>query len=52
MTTCEWFALCDRPATHLGTHPVLAPVPVCDVHAEWASEAVPIENAVEMGWTQ
>lgn len=27
---CEWFALCDRPATVLVQHPVLGDVPTCD----------------------
>lgn len=27
---CEWFALCDRPATVLVPHPVLGQVPTCD----------------------
>lgn len=27
---CEWFALCDHPATHYREHPVLGPVPTCD----------------------
>lgn len=27
---CQWFAKCDRPATHLEPHPVLGPVPACD----------------------
>lgn len=27
---CEWFALCDRPATSFLDHPVLQLVPVCD----------------------
>lgn len=31
---CEWFALCDRPAYGLVTHPVLAQVPVCERCAE------------------
>jgi hypothetical protein len=27
---CEWFALCDRPATDTRPHPILGDVPVCD----------------------
>lgn len=52
MTTCQWFALCDQPATHVGEHPVLVAVPVCDEHAEWATSVVPIENAIAMGWSE
>jgi hypothetical protein len=29
MNTCEWFALCDRPAAGVVHHPVLSPVPTC-----------------------
>lgn len=29
-TTCEWFALCGRPATGTTSHPVLGAVPTCD----------------------
>lgn len=28
--TCEWFALCDRPAVAVLEHPVLQLVPVCE----------------------
>jgi hypothetical protein len=27
---CQWFALCDEPATHFQPHPVLTAVPCCD----------------------
>lgn len=27
--TCEWFALCSRPAVGDAPHPVLGMVPVC-----------------------
>ncbi len=27
---CHWFALCDKQATHLESHPVLGPTPCCD----------------------
>ena len=27
---CEWFALCDNPATKTRSHPVLGAVPICD----------------------
>lgn len=27
---CQWFALCDRPATQVVAHPVLDLVPACD----------------------
>jgi hypothetical protein len=27
---CEWFALCDHPATSLRAHPILGDVPICD----------------------
>lgn len=28
--TCEWFALCTRPARWLVAHPVLGEVPTCE----------------------
>lgn len=27
---CQWFALCDNPATQLQHHPILGDVPICD----------------------
>ena len=27
---CEWFALCDHPATLLVAHPILGDVPTCE----------------------
>lgn len=27
---CEWFLLCDRPATTVMAHPILVEVPICD----------------------
>jgi hypothetical protein len=27
---CEWFAMCDHPATGLMAHPVLGDLPICD----------------------
>lgn len=30
LSRCEWFAACDRPATHDETHPILGTVPACD----------------------
>ena len=27
---CEWFALCENPATREHPHPVLGSVPICD----------------------
>lgn len=27
---CEWFALCDNPATKTEPHPILFHVPICD----------------------
>lgn len=27
---CEWFALCDNPATTTRSHPILGDVPICD----------------------
>lgn len=27
---CEWFALCENPATGTIDHPILGPVPTCD----------------------
>jgi hypothetical protein len=30
MTICQWFLLCDRPATGTTPHPVLGSVPTCD----------------------
>jgi hypothetical protein len=29
-TVCEWYALCDHPATIFVRHPILGPVPTCD----------------------
>lgn len=29
MPTCEWFALCDRPADGTVKHPILGNVPCC-----------------------
>lgn len=34
---CEWFALCDRPATTYVQHPVLGAVPCCQRCAERAT---------------
>jgi hypothetical protein len=34
---CEWFALCDRPATGTTPHPILGAVPTCDRCAERAN---------------
>lgn len=28
--TCQWFALCGRPATGTVHHPILGDVPTCD----------------------
>lgn len=30
VTTCEWFAMCDREAATTRSHPVLGEVPICD----------------------
>lgn len=30
MSPCEWFALCDHPATGTMPHPILGDVPICD----------------------
>jgi hypothetical protein len=27
---CQWFALCDQPATGTMPHPILGDVPICD----------------------
>jgi hypothetical protein len=35
---CEWFALCDRPATGFTPHPVLGSVPTCDRCATRAAQ--------------
>jgi hypothetical protein len=32
---CQWFALCDNPATHDEPHPILGTVPTCDRCGEW-----------------
>lgn len=34
VTVCEWFALCDREATHTAPVPGLGQVPVCPRCAE------------------
>jgi hypothetical protein len=26
---CQWFALCDRPATTTAAHPIIGQVPIC-----------------------
>jgi len=28
--TCQWFLLCDHPATGTMAHPILGSVPICD----------------------
>jgi hypothetical protein len=28
--TCQWFALCDHPATQTRSHRILGDVPICD----------------------
>lgn len=30
MNTCEWYLICDNPATKTRPHPVLGDVPICD----------------------
>lgn len=35
---CEWFAACDRPATHSEPHPILGSVPTCDQCGEWIAK--------------
>jgi hypothetical protein len=37
--TCEWFALCERPATVLLPHPILGEVPACTVCQTQQEEA-------------
>jgi hypothetical protein len=32
---CEWFLLCDRPATVFVEHPIIGPVPTCAKCAAW-----------------
>jgi hypothetical protein len=34
MVTCEWFAMCDRPAAGTVTHPILGEVPTCEPCAQ------------------
>ena len=33
-TTCEWFALCTKPAAGTVAHPILGDVPICERCAE------------------
>lgn len=29
-TTCEWFARCEREATHMVRHTILGEIPTCE----------------------
>lgn len=35
---CQWFAACDRIATHDEQHPILGNVPTCDPCGEWIAQ--------------
>jgi len=44
---CQWFALCDREATHIRRHPVLGNVPICPRCAARVEEPVTDEERID-----
>lgn len=45
---CEWFALCDRPADGVVSHPILGDVPCCarcaaNLNLNLITESEPVE---------
>jgi len=50
--TCAWFALCDRPADGLRSHPVLGSVPICDRCAVRVGEPVTQEERTALQGVQ
>lgn len=31
---CEWFELCEQPATGMAAHPIYGVIPVCQTHVD------------------
>lgn len=46
---CEWFALCDKEATHLVKHPILGEVYACINCLDKAGVSIPLNpNVTEL----